>query len=59
MASILNPTEFLALDILYYCLVLFLGPGLFWSLLIFMPRKHRLHDAYLQSGVESIGIIVK
>lgn len=57
MVSVLNPTGFLYLDILYYCLILFLGPGLFWLLLIFLPKKFELHDAYLQSGVECIGII--
>ena len=45
---------------MYYCLVLFLlflGPCLFWGLLVFHPKTHQLHDEYLLWGVECIGII--
>lgn len=57
MAYNLHPHQILTLDAFSYCLVLLLGPTLLLTLLIFLPRKQRLHDAYVQSGVECIGII--
>lgn len=57
MAYTLHPHQTLTLDAFSYCVVLLLGPALLLTLIMFLPRKQKLHDAYAQSGVECIGII--
>ena len=56
--SVINPTGSLYLDILYYFLILFFGPGFLWNLILFRPKRNKLHDAYRNSGVETTGLAV-
>jgi len=57
MTSIINPTGYLQLDILYYLLIVGLGPVMGCYLLIFRPKRLALFDAYRHTGVDCLGII--
>lgn len=55
--NIVNPTNILYFDIIYYILILSLGPGLLWHLLWFRPKRKKIHDAFLNSGVQTVGLV--
>ena len=57
MANIVNPTNIIQFDIVYYILILSLGPGLLWHLLVFRPRQKKIHDAFRNSGVQTMGLV--
>jgi len=55
--SVIEPSGYVYLDILYYFFLVFFGPGLLMDLLFFRSTRHRLHEAYRESGVAIQGLV--
>ena len=57
--NIVNPTNFVYLDVIYYMILVFGGPCLLWDFFYFRPQRKVLHDAYRQSGVEIRALVTR
>jgi hypothetical protein len=55
--SIVNPTGLLYFDVLYYFMIIYLGPGTAFYLLFFRNRENKLMNSYWESGVEILGLV--
>lgn len=57
--NVINPFGLVYFDMLYYLLLLGLGPWYLWDYFWFRPKRKLLHDAYRTSGVEIQGLVTQ